>query len=110
MAGLLKYFKREVKHRCDKTDGLDTPDPDGPLSRDIPSSTIGIMNTCVRQVQQLREASSERPSRGPYNYFANTSTKVFYWKKSVIPALVLVTKHVDMIIYKHVPVQHGYAP
>ena len=53
MAGLLKYFKREVKRHYDKTDGLDTgtlPDPDGPLSRDIPSSTIGMTNTCVRQI------------------------------------------------------------
>ena len=50
MAGLLKYFKR----RCDmqKKDAGTLPDPDGPLSRDIPSSSIGIANSHVRQVQQ----------------------------------------------------------
>ena len=58
MAGLLKYFKRTQKK--DST----LPDPDGPLSRDIPFSSIRITNTRVRQVQQ--EASSERRSRGPY--------------------------------------------
>ena len=63
MAGLLKYFKC----RCDKGDKLNTgilPDPEGPLSRDIPSSSIGITDTRMCQVQQ--EASSERTSRGPY--------------------------------------------
>ena len=61
MAGLLKYFKC----RCDmqKKDAGTLPDPDGPLSRDIPSSSIGIANTHVRQVQQ--KASSDR-LRGPY--------------------------------------------
>ena len=58
MAGLLKYFKHTRKK--DST----LPDPDGPLSRDIPSSSIGITNTRVRHVQ--REASSERRSREPY--------------------------------------------
>ena len=58
MAGLLKYFK--LAQKKDNT----LPDPDGPLSRDIPSSSIGITNTRMRQVQQ--EASSERRSRGPY--------------------------------------------
>ena len=61
MAGLLKYFKR----RCDmqKKDAGTLPDPDGPLSKDIPSSSIGIANTHVLQVQQ--KASSDR-LRGPY--------------------------------------------
>ena len=54
MAGLLKYFKR----RCDtqKKEKLDTlPDPHGPLSKDIPSSSIGITNIRVHQVQQEEE-------------------------------------------------------
>ena len=72
MAGLLKYFKRA--HKKDST----LPDPDGPLSRDIPSSSIGITNTRVRQVQQ--EASSERRSRGPYILL--TPAQVFCRKKS----------------------------
>ena len=56
MAGLLKYFN----HRCDmqKKDAGILPDPDGPLGKDIPSSSIGITNTHVRQVQQ--KASSDR--------------------------------------------------
>ena len=58
MAGLLKYFKRAQEK--DST----LPDPDGSLSRDIPSSSIGITNTHMRQVQQ--EASSERRPWGPY--------------------------------------------
>ena len=58
MAELLKYFNR-AQHK----DSI-LPDPDGPLSRDIPSPSIGITNTRVRQVQQ--EASSERRLRGPY--------------------------------------------
>ena len=51
MAGLLKYFKR----RCDmqKKDAGTLPDPDGLLSRDIPSSSIGIANT-----QQIGEFNS----------------------------------------------------
>ena len=69
MAGLLKYFK----HRCStqKKEKLDTlPDPHGPLSKDISSSSIKITNTRVRQVQQeqeqeaSREASSKKRSRG----------------------------------------------
>ena len=62
MAGLLKYFKCTQKK--DKLDTRTLPDPDGPLSRDIPSSPSGITNTRIRQVQQ--EASSKRRSRGPY--------------------------------------------
>ena len=61
LGGLLKYFKR----RCDmqKKDVGTLSDPDGPLSRNIPSSSIGIANTHVRKVQQ--KASSDR-LRGPY--------------------------------------------
>ena len=55
MAGLLKYFNL---HRR-KTVLFQIQ-----MARDIPSSSIGITNTCVHQVQQ--EASSERRSRGPY--------------------------------------------
>ena len=46
-----------------KKDAGTLPDPDGPLSRDIPSSSIGIANTHVCQVQQ--KASSDR-LRGSY--------------------------------------------
>ena len=59
MAGLLKYFKHTQKK--DKLDTGTLPDPDGPLSRDIPSSSFGITNTRVRQ-----EASSKRRSQEPY--------------------------------------------
>ena len=61
LGGLLKYFKC----RCDmqKKDVGTLSDPDGPLSRNIPSPSIGIANTHVHQVQQ--KASSDR-LRGPY--------------------------------------------
>ena len=62
MAGLLKYF-----HHTQGKDKLDTgtlPDPDGPLSKDVSSSSTEITNTCVRQVQQ--EALSKRKPPGPY--------------------------------------------
>ena len=45
-----------------KKDAGTLPDPDGQLSRDIPSSSIGIANTHVHQVQQ--KTSSDR-LRGP---------------------------------------------
>ena len=46
-------------------------DPDGPLSR-FSSSSIGITNACVCQVQQ--EASSERRSQGPYSSLTPAKT------------------------------------
>ena len=61
MAGSLKYFKWAQKK--DKLDAVTLPDPDGPLSRDIPFSSIGITNTHNHQVQQ--EGSSKR-LQGPY--------------------------------------------
>ena len=57
-AGLLKYF-----NHTQKKDGT-LPDPDSPLSRDIPSSSVWINNTHLCQVQQ--EASNKR-SGGPYS-------------------------------------------
>ena len=58
MAGLLN------KCSCDaqKMEKLD--DSDGPLSMQISSSSIGITDTCVHQVQQ--EISSKKRSQGPY--------------------------------------------
>ena len=61
MAELLKYFKCTQKK--DKLYTGTLPDPDSPTSSEIPSSSIGITNTHMCQVQQ--EASSER-SQGPY--------------------------------------------
>ena len=61
MAGLLKYFKR--CYDMQKKDAGTLPDPDGSLCRDIPSSSIGIANTHVHQVQQK---SSSNRLRGPY--------------------------------------------
>ena len=55
LAGLLKYFKR----RCDmqKKDAGTLPDPDGPLSRDIPSSSIGIANTHVHKCNRKHQVT-----------------------------------------------------
>ena len=44
MAGLLKYFNRHNTQKKEKLDVLP-----GPLSRNIPSFSTGIANTCVRQ-------------------------------------------------------------
>ena len=62
IARLLKYFKRCDTQKKEKLDTL--ADPDGSLSKDIRSSSIGTTNTCMHQVQQ--EASSETRSQGPY--------------------------------------------
>ena len=68
MAGLLKYFKRE--RHCDtpkKEAEIRTyilPDPNGPLSKDVSSSSIEITNAHVQQVQQ--KVSSKKSARGPY--------------------------------------------
>ena len=52
----------------DKLDTVTLTDSAGPLSRDVPSSSIAITNTHVYQVQQ--ESSSKKrlggSSRGPY--------------------------------------------
>ena len=46
--GLLNYFKCTQKK--DRLDTNALPDPDGPLSRDISCSSIGITNTHVHHV------------------------------------------------------------
>ena len=51
MVRLLKYFK--CCCNTQKKEKFDTlPDPHGLLGKDIPSSSIGITNTRVHQVQQ----------------------------------------------------------
>ena len=68
MAGLLKYFKRE--RHCDmqkKEANIRTyilPDQNGPLNKDVSSSSIENTNAHVQQVQ--RKALSEKSARGPY--------------------------------------------
>ena len=66
MTRLLKYFKHLQKK--DSVDTSTLPDPDGPLNRDVPSSSIGITNTHMHQMQQ--KVSSERRSRGPLHYYS----------------------------------------
>ena len=63
MAGLLKYFKPKQHHEDNgdevKPKGL--PDPDGNLSKVVPSSSTEVTNTVVRQALE-----KERGPRGPY--------------------------------------------
>ena len=73
MAGLLKYFKCTQKNYMLDTSTL--PDPDGPLGRDIPSSSqIPRCIKCNRKHQAKDHMSAI--------YFADISTKVFYQKNS----------------------------
>ena len=61
MAGLLKYFKRlrEENEGEGKPKGL--PEPNGDLSKVVPSSSIEVTNAVVRQALE-----KERGPRGPY--------------------------------------------
>lgn len=63
MAGLLKYFKPKQHHGKgnddEKPKGL--PDPNGDLSKVVPSSSIEVTNTVVYQVLE-----KERRPHGPY--------------------------------------------
>ena len=106
MAGLLKYFKR----RCDtqKKEKLDTlPDPHGPLSKYIPSSSVGITNIRMHQLQQereqeaSREASSEKRSRGPYILLTSAQKEMASTLNSWSVIAAFITKHARG--YKHVP-------
>ena len=76
--GLLNYFKHTQKK--DRLDTNTLLDPDGPLSRDISSSSIRITNPHVCQVSATGRIKWKEILRAIY--FINTSTKVFYWKKS----------------------------
>ena len=63
MAGLLKYFKPKQRHEDNddevKPKGL--PYPNGDLSKVVPSSSIGVTNTVVRQALE-----KECGPHGPY--------------------------------------------
>ena len=63
MAGLLKYFKPKQRHEDnddeEKPKGL--PDPNGDLSKVVPSSSIEVTNAVVRQALE-----KEGGPRGPY--------------------------------------------
>ena len=66
MAGLLKYFKPKERD-------TPLPDPAGPLSSVMPSSSIQVANKAVKRV--LDESSSSeasRPSHGQYETFSPT--------------------------------------
>ena len=76
MVGLLKYFT--VKRRHEDTDdermsnGL--PDPNGELSKVVPSSSIEVTNGVVRQAREKLQQ--------PRIHFTNSSTKVCHRSKS----------------------------
>ena len=55
---LLKYFKATPRSELNKL-----PDPNGPLSFDIPSPAIAAANDAVTALQQ---AESQPQKRGPY--------------------------------------------
>ena len=101
MARLLKDFK--CTQMKDKLVTGTLKDSDGQLSRDTLSSSIGITNIQVRQVQQ--EASSERRSQGPYTLL--TSAQKFSIGKTVAENGITAT----LCYYsKTLQVQQGYAP
>ena len=64
MAGLLKYFKPKQRHEDnddeEKPKGL--PDPNGDLSKVVPSSSIEVTNAVVRQAleKEPRRATDHR--------------------------------------------------
>ena len=62
MAGLLKYFRREVEQKTVESKVL--PDPNGSLSEKIPSSTIALANNMVQEI--LDEKATPRGKRGEY--------------------------------------------
>ena len=58
MAGLFKYFTPEPK--C-------LPDPQGPLSKEIPSTSITAANSEVEAAMQIKETCvNEKKRRGHY--------------------------------------------
>ena len=63
MAGMLKYFKPKRRHEDDDNEGKlkGLPDPNGDLSKVVPSSSIEMTNAVVSQ-----ELEKERGPRGPY--------------------------------------------
>ena len=63
MAGVLKYFKPKLHHKDHDDEGKPKglPDPNGDLSKVVPSSSIEVTNTVVRQALE-----KVRGPRGPY--------------------------------------------
>ena len=77
--GLLKCFKRTQKK--DKLDTITLPDSVGPLSRNIPFSSIVITNQ--HPCASTATGSNKEKEVTRAMYFANTSMKVFHWKRTV---------------------------
>ena len=42
------------------------PDPKGPLSKEVPSSTISTINTKVKKVIEVSNTATEKKIRAPY--------------------------------------------
>ena len=78
MAGLLKYFiKSKRLHKENEGEGKPKglPEPNGDLSKVVPSSSIDVTNAIVRQALE-----KERGPRGPY--ISVSSLEVCHWSKS----------------------------
>lgn len=72
MAGLLKYFRCSSQKESDKEEST-LPDPNGELSKTVPSSSIALTNTIVSKV-------FEKPScgkRGVCGYLSLTPAQKF---------------------------------
>ena len=61
MSGILKYFHRIVKKSSSDETKVNLPDPSGPLSKVIPSSTIAIANEKVSAIEEMPGAASRTP-------------------------------------------------
>ena len=86
MVGLLKYFKPKQHHKDNddevKLKGL--PDPNGDLSKVVPSSSIEVTNTVVRQALE-----KERGPRGPYISVTPAQKYAMgQWQMNILPCFL----------------------
>ena len=86
MVGLLKYFKPKQRHKDNddevKLKGL--PDPNGDLSKVVPSSSIEVTNTVVRQALE-----KEREPRGPYISVTPAQKYAMgQWQMNILPCFL----------------------
>ena len=61
MSGILKYFHCIVKKSSSDETQANLPDPSGPLSKAIPSSTFAMANEKVSAIEGMPGAVSRKP-------------------------------------------------
>ena len=59
-------------HRYFKPISSKLPDPNGPLSKEMPSAAIREANKSVEKTRATEAQNSEKPSRGQYGRFTPT--------------------------------------